>query len=152
MNPRPQAFHEQFYMLSGLFWISPARSRSRTLPGQPVPLDLAVAQGTRAAASQCRLPCSLELAPLARPIGQPLQGSPVFKRRGRNVRRSQLVCFSWIYEGTEPRHALLRIRTHVETGAAPGMPLILRHRAAFQERDLPGGPAQPSSGSKARGV
>ena len=58
LNPRPQAFYEQFYMFSGLFWISPSRSRSRTLPEQPVPLNLAPAQGTRTEASQCKYPCS----------------------------------------------------------------------------------------------
>jgi hypothetical protein len=61
------------------------------------------------------LPCSQELAPLTRPIGQPLQGSHAIKRRGRNVRRSQLVCFSWIYELTDARRAPLRVRTRVET-------------------------------------
>ena len=34
-----------------------------------------------------------------RPIGLPLRGSPVFKRRGRNVRRSQLVCSSGFTSG-----------------------------------------------------
>jgi hypothetical protein len=98
LNPRPQAFYEQFYMFSDLVWISPVGSRSRTLPVQPVPLVLAPAQGTRTEASQCNYPCSQDLSTLAQPIGQLLQGSPAIKRRGRNVRRSQLVCFSWINE------------------------------------------------------
>ena len=41
------------------------------------------------------------------------------KQRVRNVRRLQLVFFLRIYEVTEPRHALPRVRTHVETSAAP---------------------------------
>ena len=57
-NPRPQIFHAQFYMLSGLFCVSPVRSRSRTLPSQPVPLDLARVQGTRTRASRCEFPRS----------------------------------------------------------------------------------------------
>ena len=36
--------------------------------------------------------------PLAQPIGLLLQGSPVFKRRVRNVRRLQLVCLNLFYE------------------------------------------------------
>jgi hypothetical protein len=52
LNPRPQAFAEQFYMFSGLIWISPAKSRSRTLPGQPVPYFLVLTQGTRIKTSQ----------------------------------------------------------------------------------------------------
>ena len=54
LNPRPQAFNEQFYMLSDLFWISPNGSRSRTLSVQPAPYFLALPQGTRRGASQCR--------------------------------------------------------------------------------------------------
>jgi len=37
----------------------------------------------------------------------------------RNVRRLQLVFFLLFYEVTEPRHALPRVRTDVETNAAP---------------------------------
>ena len=55
--------------------------------------------------------------PAHRPTVARLTG---FKRRGRNVRRSQLLCFQWIYERTGARHALLRLRTHVETRSAPG--------------------------------
>jgi hypothetical protein len=36
--------------------------------------------------------------PLAQPIGLLLRGSPVFKRRVRNVRRLQLVCLNLFYE------------------------------------------------------
>jgi len=53
LNPRPQALFGQIYMFSGLFWISPRRSRSRTLPAKPVPLNLAFTQGTRVKASRC---------------------------------------------------------------------------------------------------
>ena len=60
------------------------------------------------------------LAPPARPIGQPLRSSPVFKRRGRTRYRSQLLCFQWFYERTGARHALNRLRTHVEARSAPG--------------------------------
>ncbi len=42
-----------------------------------------------------------------------------FKPRVRNVRRLQLLFFLLINEVTEPRHALRRVRTHVETNAAP---------------------------------
>ena len=58
LNPRPQAFYEQFYMFSGLFWFSPPPSRSRTLRKQPVPYFLAPDQGTRSEASPCNYPCS----------------------------------------------------------------------------------------------
>lgn len=39
--------------------------------------------------------------------------------RVRNVRRLQLVFFQLFSEVTEPRHAPPRVRTHVETSAAP---------------------------------
>jgi hypothetical protein len=58
LNPRPQAFSEQFYMFSDLFSFSPASPRSRTLRSRPAPYFLAPTQGTRISASQCRLPCS----------------------------------------------------------------------------------------------
>ncbi len=70
MNPRPQAFSEQFYMCSVLVWISPPVSRRRTLYRPPVPYFLIPIQGTRIRTSQCRFPYSRELAPLAQPIGQ----------------------------------------------------------------------------------
>ena len=57
LNPRPQAFYEQFYMCSDLIWFSPAGSRSQ-LSSQPAPYFLAPGQGTRSGASQCRLPFS----------------------------------------------------------------------------------------------
>jgi hypothetical protein len=142
LNPRPQAFSEQFYMFSDLIWFSPPSPRSRTLRGQPVPYFLVPDQGTRSETSQCNDPCSQDLTTLTQPIGQLLQGSPAIKRRGRNVRRSQLVCFSWINEGTEPRHALLRVRTHVETGAAPGE-RSLSHRAGNQVRRVQATRVQP---------
>jgi len=52
--------------------------------------------------------------PADRPAVERLAG---FKRRDgrRNVRRSQLMRFQWIYERTGARHALRRFRTHVET-------------------------------------
>ena len=70
LNPRPQAFSAQFYMFSALFWISPPMSRRRTLHQPPVPYVLVPTQGTRIRTSQCGFPHSLELAPLAQPIGQ----------------------------------------------------------------------------------
>jgi len=78
LNPRPQAFFAQFYMCSRLFWISPPASRSDTLCRQPVPLDLALRQGTRRKASRYEFPCSLDslATALAQPIGLLLQGSP----------------------------------------------------------------------------
>ena len=95
LNPRPQAFIEQIYMFSGLFWISPRLSRSRTLQQQPAPYFLTPTQGTRIKASPCNYPCSREALiaqnPLAQPIGQLLQGSLAIKQRVRNVRRLQLV-------------------------------------------------------------
>ena len=54
------------------------------------------------------------------------------KQRVRNVRRLQLVFFLRINEVTEPRHALPRVRTHVETSAAPEVP-ILGALEEFQE-------------------
>jgi len=70
LNPRPQAFFAQFYMLSALVWISPPVSRRHTLHRPPVPYFLVPIQGTRIETSQCELPYSRELAPLAQPIGQ----------------------------------------------------------------------------------
>lgn len=78
MNPRPQAFNEQFYMLSDLFWISPKGSRSRTLPHQPVPLNLASGQGTRPEASPCKVPSQLgpcDPSPAHRPTVARLTGN-----------------------------------------------------------------------------
>jgi len=47
LNPRPQAFFEQFYMCSRLIDVSPSAPRSDTLCTQPVPSFLAAHQGTR---------------------------------------------------------------------------------------------------------
>lgn len=58
----------------------------------------------------------------AAPLPSPLTGcckAHRIKRRVRNVRRLQLLCFLRFNEVTEPRHAPLRVRTHVETSAAP---------------------------------
>ena len=49
-----------------------------------------------------------------------VEGLTGVKRRVRTIRRLQLVFFQWIYELTGARHALSRIRTHVETKSAPG--------------------------------
>src|SRR6516225_10117559 len=90
-------------MLSGLIWISPPVSRSRTLHRPPAPLDLAPTQGTRIEASRCELTLQpggvgLLLHPLAQPIGVLLQSSPAIKRRVRNVRRLQLLCLNQFNE------------------------------------------------------
>src|SRR5687767_2995589 len=67
-----------------------------------------------------------------RPIGQPLRGSPVLSGEGETfVVRSYFVS-SWIYELTGARHALRRIRTHVETRSAPELE-SLGHPQPFQE-------------------
>ena len=52
LNPRPQAFFEQFYMCSRLIWVSPPESRSGTLNGKPASLSLALRQGARRRASR----------------------------------------------------------------------------------------------------
>lgn len=52
LNPRPQAFFEQFYMCSRLIWVSPPESRSGTLNGKPASLSLALRQGARRKASR----------------------------------------------------------------------------------------------------
>src|SRR3569832_2598533 len=44
LNPRPQAFLSQIYMLSDLIWFSPLLSRSRTLQEPPAPYCLAPTQ------------------------------------------------------------------------------------------------------------
>jgi len=61
LNPRPQAFVRQIYMLSVLFWISPGLPRRRTLQTRPVPYFLVPHQGTRRRTSWCKFPCSLEV-------------------------------------------------------------------------------------------
>jgi len=82
LNPRPQAFFEQFYMCSRLFEFSFTVLRSDTPHLEPAPLNLAECQETRHPTSPCEFPCSqdnLNLAvqiTLAQPIGQLLQGSP----------------------------------------------------------------------------
>jgi len=53
LNPRPQTFLAQIYMFSGLIWVSPPGSRSRTLHRTPAPYCLAPCQGTRRRASRC---------------------------------------------------------------------------------------------------
>src|SRR5574343_1262722 len=60
---------------------------------------------------------SCDSNPAHRPTVERLTG---IKRRVRTIRRLQLVFFQWIYELTGARHALSRIRTHVETRSAPG--------------------------------
>ena len=65
-----------------------------------------------------------DLAVLGLATSDPAHGPTVarltgFKRRGRNVRRSQLLRFQWIYERTGARHALRRFRTRVEARSAP---------------------------------
>ena len=78
LNPRPQAFFEQFYMCSRLICVLPDASRSDTLRIKPAPYFLASHQGTRCDASQYVFPRSLDslATALAQPIGQLLQGSP----------------------------------------------------------------------------
>jgi len=53
LNPRPQTFLAQIYMFSGLIWVSPPVSRSRTLHRTPASLDLAPGQDARPEASRC---------------------------------------------------------------------------------------------------
>ncbi len=82
LNPRPQAFFEQFYMCSRLFRFSFTVLRSDTPHHKPASLNLVEYQETRHSTSLCEFPCSqdnLNLAAqvtLAQPIGQLLQGSP----------------------------------------------------------------------------
>lgn len=79
MNPRPQAFFEQFYMCSRLFWVLLCEPRSDTLNTKPATYDLAAGQVARPTASLCEFPCSQDsfAATLTQPMGQLLQGSPV---------------------------------------------------------------------------
>jgi hypothetical protein len=120
LNPRPQAFFEWFYMLSRLIEFSFKRLRSGTPPSKPVTLCLAPRQVTRRDASLREFPCSKDALrhpyPARWPAVARLAG---FKQRVRNVRRLQLLCFQRFYEVTEPRHAPLRVRTHVEASTAP---------------------------------
>jgi hypothetical protein len=82
LNPRPQAFFEQFYMCSRLIGFSFTVLRSDTPHHEPASLNLVEYQETRHSTSPCEFPCSLDdfnlavQATLAQPIGQLLQGSP----------------------------------------------------------------------------
>ena len=78
LNPRPQAFSEQFYMCSRLIDVSPSVLRSGTPHKKPAPLNLAQRQGARRHASQYEFPRSQDSfsATLTQPIGQLLRGSP----------------------------------------------------------------------------
>ncbi len=78
LNPRPQAFSEQFYMCSRLIGVSPLVLRSGTPHKRPAPLNLTRHQGARRHASQYEIPRSQDSfsTTLAQPIGQLLRGSP----------------------------------------------------------------------------
>ena len=52
LNPRPQAFLAQVYMLSDLIWVSPPVSRSRTLHRPPASYCLVPTQGARVRTSR----------------------------------------------------------------------------------------------------
>src|SRR5574337_253792 len=118
-NPRPQAISGQIYMRSWLIWISHPGPRSSTLLGMPVTRSCPVSCDPARGAADVDDLAVFGLAasgPAHRRAVARLAG---VKRRGRNVRRSQLLRFQWIYERTGARHALRRIRTHVETWSAP---------------------------------
>ena len=78
LNPRPQAFSEQFYMCSRLIGVSPVMLRSGTPHNQPAPLNLVRHQGARRHTSQYEFPRSQDSfsTTLTQPIGQLLRGSP----------------------------------------------------------------------------
>jgi hypothetical protein len=78
LNPRPQAFSEQFYMCSRLIGVSPIVLRSGTPHNQPAPLNLVRRQGARRHTSQYEFPRSQDgfSTTLTQPIGQLLRGSP----------------------------------------------------------------------------
>ena len=61
-------------------------------------------------------PSGYPSGPAHRPTVARLTG---FKRRGRTIDRSQLLCFQWIYERTGARRALFQLRTLVEARSAP---------------------------------
>jgi len=52
LNPRPQAFFEQFYMCSRLVWVSLDMPRSGTLHTRPATLRLTGGQVARPPASR----------------------------------------------------------------------------------------------------
>ena len=60
LNPRPQAFFEQFYMCSRLVWVSPWATHSGTLCPRPATLRLSPSQVARNEPSRMKLPHSLD--------------------------------------------------------------------------------------------
>lgn len=60
LNPRPQAFFEQFYMCSRLVWVSPFASHSGTLRKAPATYCLDPCQVARQRPSRMKLPHSLD--------------------------------------------------------------------------------------------
>lgn len=91
-NPRPQAFFAQFYMCSRLDWISPGAPRSGTLRPRPATLDLVRRQVARRPTSRWRFPCCRRTLRSPRPgLSADRCKARRIKRRGRNVRRSQLL-------------------------------------------------------------
>jgi len=92
LNPRPQAFVGQIYMFSALIYPhTPPRTGACSAKCQhPKILCSAKVPGS-APASVNVLAAGRYCYPLAQPTGVLLQGSPVFKRRVRNVRRLQLL-------------------------------------------------------------
>lgn len=114
MNPRPQTLHEKLYVCSRSFGFKRSAA-GRHAAGTPICwVSPVVSQ------PHIRPADGNYLAGLATPIiGNRLRSSPGFKRRGRNVRRSRLTCFQWIYELTGARHALAHFVIRVETRSAP---------------------------------
>ncbi len=52
-------------------------------------------------------------------MSDPVQSPAGIKRLERNARRSRLVAFQWICEGTGPRYALRCFATYVEAKSPP---------------------------------
>lgn len=91
----------------------------------------------------------------AQAIGNLVQRLTGLKRPERNARRWRLLIFRWIYEVTDPRHALSRFITPVETRSAPdlsvyricqvGLPILL----ATQVAEVPAGERHGLCGAEA---
>ena len=60
LNPRPQAFFRQIYMLSGLIWVSPLPARKYTLWQPPAAYFLVREQAARPQTILCNYPYSLD--------------------------------------------------------------------------------------------
>ena len=93
-----------------------ARPPTRQAYVQRVTLDLTLCKVTLQSASSCEGLCCNLRYPAHEQAGAELAG---FRRRERNVRRSQLLRSRWIYEVTGPRYALHCFITHVETRSPP---------------------------------